>query len=236
MDLLYKNFAIIITIQLCWFLIVSLLRRDTHFYKKLFNGLLVGIPIGIFFDLIIGRFSNIFNYHGLENSHLFMIANGSLSYGIAIATANVFNKSSSFIENEFSRISMFLISLAAFSMILVVPLTNLSPLFSMFILGGLIIVCIEFLAMSFGICGPILLLTKRNCSGFISGLLFCWVTGIVYETANYIYPLWRWENQFPSSSINLFLIVFLGYYVLFHPIFTINRIAFLFRKKLAHRS
>ncbi len=82
------NFFIVISVQLLFFLIHYIaVERKHNLLSILLKGIVIGVPFGILFDLLIGNYAGIFKYH-LGFEVWFLIINGLLSYGVMVA--NVF--------------------------------------------------------------------------------------------------------------------------------------------------
>lgn len=82
----WLNFAAIICIQLVLFLAVAVYqKRLSDVPSILVHGLLIGIPLGLGFDLIVGKYLGLSSYV-LGFGPLFLLFNALLSYGLFAAT------------------------------------------------------------------------------------------------------------------------------------------------------
>src|SRR5579862_1046374 len=88
LDPRWLDFAILVALQ--WGICFALAGLRHARVKQIVMigaiGLLLGIPFGFAFDLLIGRNAGIFGYD-LPASGAFIVLNGLLSYGAAVATA-----------------------------------------------------------------------------------------------------------------------------------------------------
>lgn len=79
------SFGIVIVSQLIFFVIHAIsVGHKKEIFKYLKTGCFVGLPFGIIFDLIVGKYLGIFHYE-LGFVWWFLIINGILSYGFMIA-------------------------------------------------------------------------------------------------------------------------------------------------------
>lgn len=218
----YQNFAAIIVVQLLWFLLVAL-RSGTlpAVPRHLAIGAIAGLPLGAVFDVAIGKFGNVFHYAGLELSGPFVLLNAILSYGIAVATVlSIGGTKMPPYEGRRRRPAM----IAASVMLAVaiwLPIESLTPITTMFLLGALVLVFSEALSIAAASRGYLYQLIFGSARPMVRIWVFSVSTGLVYEVANYLFPLWVWINRTPTPSGNFLLIVIFGYFVLFFPVFTV---------------
>lgn len=85
----WLQFAVVISVQLGIFLVVAYRQgvSGRRLWRILGRSLLIGIPFGIGFDIIVGEYAGLFNYV-LGVNPLFLLVNGLLSYGLMIATVS----------------------------------------------------------------------------------------------------------------------------------------------------
>lgn len=217
----YGNFAAVVAVQLLWFVVVSIGRVSIREgIRNLAVGAAAGIPLGLFFDLVIGRYASIFHYADFPTTSSFMLANGILSYGLAIAAVLSFQQDVLPPREGHRKWLALLAASLAFSLALIFPVDRLPTVAGMFLLGALILLFSEALCLVFGQTGYILQAMLGTIGPMVRVWVFSIATGLVYETANYAFALWVWNNHFPSRAINFALIVLLGYFVLLLPIFT----------------
>ncbi|MEY3784033.1 MAG: hypothetical protein RLZZ230_355 [Candidatus Parcubacteria bacterium] len=81
------NFAILICLQLFFFVIHAVsVGEKKQIFTYLGKGMLLGLPFGIIFDLVVGKYFGLFDYE-LGYQMWFLVLNGIFSYGFM--TANV---------------------------------------------------------------------------------------------------------------------------------------------------
>jgi hypothetical protein len=79
------NFVIVIVAQFIFLLIHSIAVGETEKLPKyILRGVLIGLPFGVLFDLVVGRWLGVFDYE-LGFVWWFLIINGAFSYGLACA-------------------------------------------------------------------------------------------------------------------------------------------------------
>lgn len=217
-----ENFWVIIAVQFCWFLTVTAwygnIRKVIKFI--LFGGIL-GIPYGFAMDAIIGHHHEIFAYGSLGQSESFLFLNALFSYGLAISTTFNLN----YLVGKgglHSNRQAFYLTIVAVAVIVAKNKFGVDGiLLSMFIFGIAIISFTE--AMFIFSSGRGLLIDIFTGRVRVAWLfLFCFLTGSIYETANLFFPLWEWQNDFPSVTGNTILIAALGYFVLIYPMLFIS--------------
>lgn len=216
----WLNFAAIVFFQIIVLLAMGSrhrLKRD-YVIRVFFISMLLGVPTGILFDLLIGRGAGIFSYF-LEQNLVFLILNGMLSYGSAVATAATFPAEIRRHGRRLSRRDMRMMFAGAIligTASLGLRLSN--PIGEMFCAGIIVIVGSEIVALLAGWFGPI----ARISIGDIRPFCICWIysvlIGAVYEIANAVFPVWQWTAgaSLPRWSVEFFVVVF-GYLVLFYP-------------------
>jgi hypothetical protein len=85
MSISLLNFAIVIAAQFIFLLIHAIAVGETEKLPKyILRGMLIGLPFGILFDLIAGKWLGVFDYE-LGFTWWFLIINGAFSYGLACA-------------------------------------------------------------------------------------------------------------------------------------------------------
>lgn len=218
----YRNFVLVVGAQLLWFLVVALRYRSlSRAPAHLALGAAIGIPVGAVFDVAIGKFHAIFHYAGLEMQGPFVLVNAIFSYGLAIAT--VLARGVEPMPRFRGRRRRMALLAASFLFVLVVwlPLDRWPPIAAMFLAGAIILAFAESVCLAMGRKGALALFVEGRWSPAATIWAFSVVTGLVYELANYFFPLWIWINQAPTPAGNLALIVAFGYFVLFYPIFAI---------------
>jgi len=86
------NFGILLLVQLFVFVAFALYERKlSNIWRILGKGILVGIPFGLLFDLVLGKLLGLSTY-ALGFELYFLIPNAALSYGIFAATILLLNQ------------------------------------------------------------------------------------------------------------------------------------------------
>lgn len=219
------SFAAVIAVQFLWFFLVALGRVSVgRALRHLAVGGAAGIPLGLFFDLAIGKYASLFHYANFPTTGGFMLVNGIFSYGLAIATV-LSLQAEELPPWPGGRKGIALLAASlAFSLALLMPVDQMPPLAGMFLLGALVLLFTEALGLASGRMGYMAQAWRGRFRPATRIWLFSVVTGLVYETANHAFGLWVWENRFPTPAVNLLLIVLLGYFVLLLPIFTFSAV------------
>lgn len=217
----YLHFVAIIFVQFAWFGLVGYVSGTASAMPRNFiAGAAAGIPLGVIFDLPIGQLGNIFHYVGVEYNGTFLLLNAVFSYGVAIATALSLSPgrdemSAGKVSSRMALLAGALL-LATFLLLLVQVWSSLT---SMFIIGGTVLVLTELAYLLAGRKFYISQFIRGNPRPVLRVYVFSVSTGIVYEGANLLFPLWTWVNGQGGQALNLLLIVGLGYFVLFYPMF-----------------
>lgn len=82
----WSNFGILLLVQFLIFLSFAFYEKKlTKIGDILGKGILIGIPLGLFFDLVVGKFLGL-SIYALGFGALFLLPNGAFSYGIFAAT------------------------------------------------------------------------------------------------------------------------------------------------------
>lgn len=214
----WPSFWIVLAIQALWYTVLCKYFQIPA-KASLKNMVLCGfyaIPLGLAFDLLIGEYSNVFNYVEFPNRSAFLLANWFFSYGLAIASVHVLPRLKPHASTKSQRLIGVILFLVAIIGLLKLPSIRLLTLHTMYLAGGLILFAGEAAMVIFGERGPIQLLTRGIYGPFLRLLAFSVLTGLIYESANHIAPLWIWNEQSPSRYIIEAQIIGLGYFVLFH--------------------
>jgi hypothetical protein len=224
---LMRNFAFLIAIQ---FAVVAalLLYRAIPLRRAaliLLRSALFGLPIGVCFDLLIGKYNTVFSYYPTPDVWTFYVLNAALSYGAAIATAWIVPGRLQPAKQAGLAWLTWLLFFASAALLLFLPVNRLPTLVVMFVGGGLVLVMAECAAAVASLEGAML----AALHGRPAQALRLWAIGIavgaIYELANTVFPVWRWQ-PLPglSHGMHELLIVTLGYVVLFYPLFVATRI------------
>lgn len=217
------SFIFLVAVQVVALIVVELKenllnwqdRNRNRFWQAVSAGVISGIVFGIVFDELVGRRLQIFQYY--IHSSAFIIINGALSYGLAVATALRFSPKPISAQHLPLRPGLAILGstcIVFLGVFLLLP----SPLTLAAAVGCIVIAAGEvFEIFAFGTVGPALEVT----SGSLRHVAHNWGTailvGCIYELGNYAFPVWRW--WFFGSPATLWfelIIVVLGYVVLFH--------------------
>jgi len=231
------NFIIIVVIQFLWFIAVTAWTSSWGgALKTLGLGMLIGLPLGGAFDLIIGYGGGIFRYIGVRETGLFTALNGLLSYGLAASTVLTLRPvllapyPGRLRRSLLAGLCVLLGGLIAFT------IGSWHTLFLTFVIGAEVLACGEAFCLALGRKGLLFGLVEYGCTPMLRLWTLSTVTGCVYEIANWLFPLWNWVDPYPSRAVHETLIVVFGYFVLFYPIWTAHSLlCTLFGKELRDR-
>lgn len=82
----WVNFGILVFVQTVFFVACAIyVKRSSQSFLVLGRGVLIGLVVGLLFDLILGKFLGLYSYV-LGFGPLFLILNGTFSYGIFSAS------------------------------------------------------------------------------------------------------------------------------------------------------
>jgi len=88
------SFTVVIAVQLFFFIIHAVsVNRKAQVFNYLRKGMLIGLPFGIIFDLVIGKHFGLFDYK-LGYELWFLIINGIFSYGFMLANVILLHRHS----------------------------------------------------------------------------------------------------------------------------------------------
>jgi hypothetical protein len=219
---MYDNLFAVSLCQFIVLLVLAALRKSVG--PLLHKGPLLclsGIPFGAAFDLVIGRYHGVFSYP--HDSFIFLCLNGLLSYGPAICSAWLFPSRVHQHSSPTLRIGGALVAACVIVFAyLANPTTNVT-LIDLFVIGSEILIFAEALALLFGRVGPILALAMHDFRSLPSLILASIAVGATYEAANSYLGLWSW-HPLVSGWMGEAIVVFLGYFVLFHPMLILSRL------------
>lgn len=217
----WVNFALLLLVQLAVLLAALRLRRrqPAVLLRLLPPSFLIGIPVGVLFDLLIGARATVFHY-ALPPSLAFLLLNGAFSYGLALATAALFPRIL-FPWRGSGRGAAMLLAAAVAAAGLAGALFGEALLLRMIGLGVLVLAASELAALVFGRAGPLAELAFGHAAPFAALLAASAALGLAYEIGNAIFPVWRWtlSTHLPAALVEA-MIVCGGYVVLFHPLAT----------------
>jgi hypothetical protein len=182
--------------------------------------LLASIPFGFAYDLLPGWYIGAFFYPDGTWSVAFLLANAVLSYGPAICTAYLFPIEASASSRGTMVILIYLaVSTAALVLSVILP----GPLLLRIWLISVGLICLaEVSYAARNRDGVLSQLLKKRRRPFL--ILFTWsvLLGLVYEGANFLFPVWRWNLSPIPQPYSELCILFGGYFVLFY---TLNALA-----------
>jgi hypothetical protein len=187
--------------------------------------MLLGLPLGLLFDLLIGQERSIFTYEGVAHDALFFALNGILSYGSAIATARIFPVPTLPRASKRQRYLGAAVILLVLSTVAYLPSWGLHRLPSLLSWGAVIIGIGECAFLAARQLGPIAALSKGEWRPICVLWICSATTGAAYEALNWAFPLWRWHGLEGVANWQVeALVVALGYVVLFHPMTVLSRL------------
>lgn len=223
----WYNFLCVVSGQLLILLAVAYLRKAgvSQTYFILWRSMLLGLPLGFLYDILIGESQFVFYYSSVPNNWIFTAINGSLSYGIAIATACLLPIRLPRQQIAYLRLTGVILCIAAIALSILSLILSFSTLASMFVTGTILIICSEGLSLLFGYIGPVYSLLRRNYKPITVLWFASAVIGTFYEILNGLFPLWHWEEARNMSYWHLeIIIVLLGYFTLFLPMLVLSRL------------
>lgn len=223
----WSNFALLVAAQLLVFVFTSILTRGSlpKAVRILWVSCLLGVPFGLVFDLLIGKYHAIFSYNALLHSWTFLLLNGIASYGLAIGTVwQLPATMRSLAVTRFKGLAAFLIILAIVTAALL-PVQSIPVAAVVLIVGATILVASEALAILWGKEAPLVALANGRIKPFVVVWIASVLIGLVYERVNQAVGIWIWGEVPPIPHwAYRSVIVALGYFVLLHPMFVITRL------------
>lgn len=86
------DFSVVMVVQLVLFFVFRYwIAPKKPFAKILFFSMLIGVPFGVIFDLIIGGYAGVYD-HVLGFGYLFLFFNGLFSHGFMMTTVALWSK------------------------------------------------------------------------------------------------------------------------------------------------
>ncbi|MCI0506248.1 MAG: hypothetical protein L0Z73_09090 [Gammaproteobacteria bacterium] len=221
------NFTSVVSGQLLILFALACLRRirPAQIYFILWRSMLLGLPLGFLYDILIGQSQLVFHYSGVPDNWIFTAANGLLSYGFAIATAFLLPVPVQRQQTGGLRLAGIVLCVAATAFAFLQIVLSLPTLVSMFVTGAILVLGSEGLALLFGYIGPVYSLTRGNYKPIGTLWFASIVIGAFYETLNGFFPLWHWQEAGNMAHWRLeLIIVTLGYFTLFLPMLILSRL------------
>jgi hypothetical protein len=185
---------------------------------------LLGTALGIVFERLMGAVWNIFLYPDVPQTVTFLLLNSLFSYGTALITAWLLPCRMGTHGSTWLRL-LAAVSLAALiGAFVLLGLADTPQLLRVFVVGALTVAAAELSAVILGRVGPLLAVTRRQFAPLACLALCSIAIGLIYEAANYLFPLWRWNlgPDIPDWAAEALVIGF-GYFVLIHPMLVLSR-------------
>jgi hypothetical protein len=221
------NFTYVVSGQLLILLALAYLRRAglRQIYSILWRSMLLGLPLGFLYDILIGQSHLVFYYSGVPDHWIFTAANGLLSYGFAIATAFLLPVTMQRQETGGPRLTGATLCLAATALAVLPLALSLPTLAVMFVIGAILVLGSEGLALLRLYTGPVYAFFRGNYKPLGILWLASVVIGAFYEALNGFFPLWHWQEAGNMDRWRLeLIIVVLGYFTLFLPMLILSRL------------
>lgn len=191
---------------------------------------ITGLLLGLVMDLVLGAFG-VFVYlpdgpfastvepHNLEI--YLLIVNALFSYGIATATLALVADLIT-VDYKLSILWLVLMGIVIFTGIMGIIFSPESSIAMLISLGVVIVSAGEFLLMLNDRAGPLVaMLFLKSSIPFFKLWIFSIVVGASYELANLVFPFWIWlPDSGLSQTLLRTIMIFLGYFALFHAITT----------------
>lgn len=216
---MWTNFIGLVLVQLAVFVVASLWWRVAWraLSETLWRSAALGLPLGLIFDFLIGRFGFVFTYEPFFPAWMFYLLNGLISYGLAVATLSLIPEKLPPVSSR--KNLQYTLPIAALCLVLMLRPFILPDLAALFVRGALVLAVAESAAIWRGIEGPLTLAVKRRWSPLVRLWVFSVILGLVYETANAVFPVWRWRPlDGISYRIHETIMILAGYFVLAYAI------------------
>jgi hypothetical protein len=221
----YLHLAAIVSVQIAaLFGLQWALGTSSRISGKFLQLALLGTGLGLVFERLMGAVWSIFQYPDVTQTVAFLLLNSVFSYGTALFTAWLLPCSISTHGSTKLRVAA-AVSMAALIGIFVLlgPINSSQPV-RVFVVGALTVTAVELSALIMGRVGPVLAITRRQFSPLACLATWSVAIGAIYEAANYLFPLWRWNlgPDIPDLTAETLVITF-GYFVLIHPMLVLSR-------------
>jgi hypothetical protein len=223
----WVNFSYVVSGQFVILLALAHLRRAglSQIYFILWRSMLLGLPFGLLYDILIGESQAVFYYSGVPDNWIFIAINGSLSYGFAIATAWLLPIALQRHQSGGLRLTGAILCITAVALLFVYLVFSLSTLVTMFAIGAILTLSSEGLSLLAGYIGPVYSLSRHNYQPIIRLWLASIGIGTLYELLNWLFPLWHWQEASVMLHWHLeIIIVLFGYFTLFLPMLVLSRL------------
>lgn len=219
---IYLNLLAVSLAQVAVLGVVVLSTSARLTLKRTILLVLAGAALGSAYDIVIGGVLGVFTYAS-PNAHpvLFIIANGLLSYGVAMLTAAAMPVAIARRRMDVGVAAFLIVSLlVCLGLLLAYPNASVRAV----VLGIALIAASELLAAlcgrvgpfraaAFGTYAPLALLAFASAS-----------CAAVYEAANAVFPVWQWNVVPGNPLVAESALIAVGYLALFHPMVTIAQV------------
>jgi hypothetical protein len=225
MPVYYLHLAAIVCVQLAALLGLQWARgASNRIGGRLLRLALLGTCMGVVFERLMGAVWNIFLYPDVPQTVAFLLLNSAFSYGTALITAWLLPCAMATHGSKRLRLLAAAGLAALVGIFVVLGLADTPQLVRVFVVGALTVTAAELSAAILGHVGPLLAITRRQFSPLACLALCSIVIGLIYEAANFLFPLWRWNlgPDIPDWAAETLVIAF-GYFVLIHPMLVLSR-------------
>ena len=223
----WTNFGYLVLVQFVIVLALLLCRRVPlrRAAYLLACSAVLGLVLGICFDLLIDKYDRVFVYYPVANRIAFYMANGLLSYGLTVATAWLVPGDFPREPRPFARLWSGAMVAAGGLTLLLLPTHRMSALAVMFSSGLLMLAISEATAAWCAREGLLLAAIRGRPYQALRLWGCCVAVGAIYEIADWQFPVWRWQPLpgWPPLAREA-LIVLAGYLVLFYPMVVATRL------------
>jgi hypothetical protein len=225
MPVFYLHLAAIVLVQLAALLGLQwAMGASSRISGKFLRLALLGTCLGLVFERLMGAVWNIFQYPEVTQTVAFLLLNSVFSYGTALFTAWLLPCSMPTHDSTRLRVAAAVFLTALVGIFAWLDPTISSQLVRVFVVGALTVTAVELSAAVLGRVGPLLAMTRGQFSPLACLATWSLAIGAIYEAANYVFPLWRWNlgPDIPDWTAEILVITF-GYFVLIHPMFVLAR-------------
>jgi hypothetical protein len=225
MPIYYLHLAAIVAVQLAALLGLNwTMGTSGRVSGRFFRLAFLGTCLGLVFEIFMGAVWNIFQYPGAPRTVAFLMLNSAFSYGTALFTVWLLPCSIPIHGSTKLRLVAAVSLTALIGIFVLLSPTNSSQPVRVFVVGAFTITAAELSAATMGRIGPLLAITRGQFSPLACLVIWSAVIGAIYEAANYLLPLWRWNlgPDIPDWATEILVITF-GYFVLLHPMFVLSR-------------
>ena len=227
-NMYYRNFFLIVAVQLAWYFLICLINRSGlgTAGRHLLFGMVCGVPVGLLFDLVFCDIAGVFEYPAYMGWR-FLVINGLFSYGLS--TATVFVCAGLVLSRTGgNRNATLYLHVVIALLCSCLALLSSSSIIIVFSAGACILFTCEAILALLHANGAINALQHSHMKPFGRFWALSVATGLVYESANLLYPVWAWSPFIVTPCITTGVIVVFGYFVLLYPALALSRACDLF--------